>query len=668
MRSKENKNTAVSTMFDELAARNVKKSAKNYQIYFFTLMLSVCLFYSFNSVSTQFASLGLEDKLNYLSFSSSVLTAFSVVVCIIMGTLVVYANRFLLKRRKKEMGIYATLGMEREDLNRLLMKETLRIGVVSLIAGLVLGIFAAQILSLITAKLAGLSLTSYHFMISIKAIILSVIFFGILFFFVHRFNVKELKKMSLLDMLYADRKNETVSETNRSTDIPAAILAVVLMLCGYAVIFFMAEGNVFKALGIGGAMLIVGTVLFFSSAYSVMARLMKRNKSTYFQGLNMFTASQFTSRVKTEGYTGAMITVLLFLSLSLTVLGPGMGKYVMNGIENANPYDGTIFYAYAEGELDNPLEELRKAGFEIDEFTDEYVSFLVYGTPSLTGDFLTKGQTVDSDAESNPFAVIGVEDYNRMLALQNKKPISLGADEYAVSYAFPPVEKEMKAFARKPQKLKLDGKELKLAENGVYRHAWENTNVLTDQGTIIVPQIQAESLTPMGWILDFNLAGDVKSERERLDNKWNERNTEGFRLMTGQDAIISITADNLLTTYLGIYLGITFLITAGAVLALQQLTQSTDNVKRYDLLRKLGASKNDMRHSFVRQLGVHFGLPMIVAATHALIVIILVFRYFEGLSFLSMAAIAGFGIILVLAVYAVYILTTYEGSKRILEL
>ena len=192
------KSAVSNKVFQSLAIRNVKKSAKDYFIYFFTLMLSVALFYSFNSISTQFESLGLEDTLSYLSFSSGVLTVFSILVCFIMGALVVYANRFLLKRRKKEMGVYATLGMERRDLNRLLMKETFCIGIFSLAAGLVLGIFAAQILSLATAKLTGISLSAYHFMISPKAIALSILFFGILFFFVHHFNVRELKKLSLL--------------------------------------------------------------------------------------------------------------------------------------------------------------------------------------------------------------------------------------------------------------------------------------------------------------------------------------------------------------------------------------------------------------------------------------------------------------------------------------
>lgn len=199
MRSNTNKSTISNRLFNEQVPKNVKKSAKDYFIYFFTLMLSVCLFYSFKNTSTQFALLVIAYTLIYLAFSSSVLTV-SVLVYFVMRGLVIYANCFLLRRRKKEMGIYVTLGMERKDLNKLLMKETHS-----------WNLFCSDSLSC-HSELIGLSLTSYNFKISIKGIFLSILFFEILFFFVHLFNIKELKKMSLLDMLYADRRNETVTE------------------------------------------------------------------------------------------------------------------------------------------------------------------------------------------------------------------------------------------------------------------------------------------------------------------------------------------------------------------------------------------------------------------------------------------------------------------------
>lgn len=661
-------NRAQKEFFYKLAARNVRKSAKDYFIYFFTIMLSVALFYSFNSVSTQFTSLGLEDPLSYLSFSSGVLTSFSVLICMIMGVLVVYANRFLLKRRKKEMGIYATLGMERREINRLLMQENLCIGAYSLAAGLFLGVFAAQILSLITARLSGLSLANYRFMVSVKAIMLSILFFGILFFFVHLFHVKELKKLSLLEMLYAERKNETVSDTNVVVTGFLAVLSVALILGGYRVLTVQADQGIFKALGTGGLMLIAGTVFFFTSALRFEMKLRRMNKWYYYRGVNMFTTSQIFTRLKTEGRIIAMTAILLFLSFSLIIIGPGMGKYVMNGVENAAPYDGSISYGLIEGSAAvDPMEKLNDSGFDFNRFSDAYVTFQIYGTPSVMAGFLT-GEPVGKTEYGVFLTIMGVEDYNRLLMLQGLEPVSLADDAYGINYAFPAMEKTLSAFREDPKMLRLGGKELRLAENGIWNHAWENRNALIDQGTLIVPQHLVKGLTPQRWVLDFNFKKGMEMSALDFRREWMISDLEEFVLWTRHEALISLTADNLLVTYLGLYLGITFLITAGAVLGLQQLSQSSDNVKRYELLEKLGVSKKARRKSFLNQLKVYFGFPFLLALVHSAVTVIAVFRNFEGMEPFVMISVTGTGVLFVSAVFAVYFISTYLGGRRILQI
>ena len=660
--------------FYKLASRNVRKCAKDYFIYFFTLMLSVALFYSFNSVSTQFASLGLEDSLNYLAFSSGVLTFFSVLVCFIMGTLVVYANRFLLKRRKKEMGLYATLGMARRDVNRLLMRETFCIGVFSLAVGLLLGIFAAQILSLATAKLAGVSLMNYRFMISGKAVVLSILFFGILFFFVHLFNVKELNKMSLLDMLYADRKNETVSEGNAVVTVLLAIVSVALILGGYGVLIFQTDSGLFKVLGTGGLLLMSGTVFFFTAVLRFGMRLRKLNKWYYYRGINMFTTSQISSRLKSEGRTIAMTSVLLFLSLSLTIIGPGLGKYVMNGVEHATPYDGSVSFALIgrNASAGDPMEGLLRSGFKLDRYSDEYEASWIYEAPSVMADFLTGGEP--SYGEASPgddseagLAIMGVNDYNRLLALQGIAPVYLAAGEFGINYAFPTMEKTLEAFEKNPKPLRLGDSTFVLTEEGIWNHAWENRNALLDQGLLIVPQEITENLTPVRWVLNYNVREGMDLSAYDFRMEWLEADTGDYILWTRQEALISLTADNLLMTYLGLYLGITFLITAGAVLAIQQLSQSTDNVKRYGLLEKLGVSKRTRRRSLKKQLRLYFGFPLLLALAHSAVAVAAVFRNFEGLEAYVMVQVVGFGVMMVFTVYAVYFITTYVGSRRILQ-
>ena len=179
----------------------------------------------------------------------------------------------------------------------------------------------------------------------------------------------------------------------------------------------------------------------------------------------------------------------------------------------------------------------------------------------------------DEQAAANQ-TIIGLDDYNHLLSLQGKAPITLGANEFAISYAFPPLEDDLKAFAKNPEPLTLAGTTLTLAQNGLYHNAWENKNALVEEGTVIVPQSVAEGLKPVRWVLTFNFAENVADAHTKLYDNWFSASVEGFQLQAGQEVIVSIGADNLLTTYLGLYLGITFLITSGAVLALQQLSLS----------------------------------------------------------------------------------------------
>lgn len=199
-----------------------------------------------------------------------------------------------------------------------------------------------------------------------------------------------------------------------------------------------------------------------------------------------------------------MTAIILFLSVTLIILGPGVGKAAMNGIEYAAPYDGTVSYA-PEGEkweirnggedsgsgeaARDPMAYLKRAGFDIGEYSDRYVDFWFYNEPSAVAGFLTGEETGVPDREVNGsgtlLTIIGSEDYNRLLVLQGLEPLELGEDEFAVSYSFPDMEKPLKDFARSPRPLFLGDAELTLARDGIRRCALENVNLLIDLGTLV---------------------------------------------------------------------------------------------------------------------------------------------------------------------------------------
>ena len=641
---------ASQNTFRELSIKNVRNSAKDYLIYFITLMISVALFYSFNSISTQFAALGMLDRLSYLSFTSGVLGMISVLVCFIIGNLVVYVNHFMLRRRKREIGIYYTLGIENQDLNRMLLRESLIIGTVSLVVGILLGIMFSQLLTLVTGKLINIGAESFRFIISIKALILSILFFLILFVFVYNMNKKEIKKMTLLELLSSERKNEAQSKNSGLSGIIGGIAGIVLALVGYGIILSGSAEDIFYSIGGSIVILIASTFLLLISISGIIVGMMKKNKAFYYKKLNPFMVSQISSHMKKEAKYAALTGSLLLLALTMPIVGLGLGRYNVKDLDMLAPYDATI--AAYENQYDNipanPMEELQKNGFRLEDYAESWTEIAIYS----------------QDGED----VVGLEDYNHAMKLQGKNPISLEENQFAVNYNSEDAAPNLQRYEQNPN-VTVGNTELILKSNAFYNNNLYVTNVLMDHGTLIVPQHVTEGLARTGWILNCQFKGDARETLLALTNMDVILTIpEGFSLQTRDDAIMSVTSANIVLTYIGVYLGIVFLITAGAVLALQQLAQFSDNQKRYELLRKLGAERSDMRHSVVSQLRIYFGLPFGIALIHSAVIILGTYQHLLNLGMAALAWMAGICFAILCIIYIIYFMAAYTGSKRILNL
>ncbi len=195
-------------MYFKLALRNVKKSFKDFLVYFLTLTFSVCLFYTFNSFQSQQAVMKLNDsQLMIVDQLTLLMRLVSIFVAVVLAFLILYANNFLIRRRKKELGLYTMLGMPRGKISRVLVYETLTIGIISLISGMILGLIVSQVLTAVTANLFAVPL-DYHFVFSPSATIMTVFSFSMIFFITMIFNTMVLNRYKLIDLLNADRRND----------------------------------------------------------------------------------------------------------------------------------------------------------------------------------------------------------------------------------------------------------------------------------------------------------------------------------------------------------------------------------------------------------------------------------------------------------------------------
>jgi len=218
-----------------MAARNVRKSFKDYGVYFLTIVIGVAMFYVFNSIESQSAMMELTENEHGMLFGLNVvmsyLTAF---ISVIFGFLILYANAFLIRRRKKELGIYMTLGMKKGKISRILICETTIVGLISLIVGLLVGVFASQGIALLTAKLYGFSLKSgFAFVFSVSALWKSIIYFGVAFLIVMLFNAVNISRQKLIDLIYADKKTSKFRAPHFRLSVVLCVVSLVMLAAAY---------------------------------------------------------------------------------------------------------------------------------------------------------------------------------------------------------------------------------------------------------------------------------------------------------------------------------------------------------------------------------------------------------------------------------------------------
>ena len=328
-------------MYSKIAFSNVKKSIRDYTIYFLTLTFGICLFYMFNSVQAQQAVLKLNAS------QKSMMHLISVFVAIILGFLIVYANQFLMKRRHQEMGIYLLLGMEKRQVSKILLIETLLIGVLALIAGLVAGVFLSQGLAMLTAKMFAVQMKEFKFVFSQIAFIQTILYFAIIFIIVMIFNGITISKYKLINLLNSAKKNQKTRLKNPILSVILFLISIGILGIAYHLIQknqMLAVDNDFKISVLLG---VAGTFFFFFSLSGFLLELAKRSKKFYYNGLNMFVLRQINSKITSTFVSMSMLCLMLFLAISAFATGSGLASSVKTDLEDMTKFDCT-FYGLSE--------------------------------------------------------------------------------------------------------------------------------------------------------------------------------------------------------------------------------------------------------------------------------------------------------------------------------
>lgn len=671
-------------MYFKIALNNVRKSFKDYSIYFLTLTLGVCIFYAFNSIGDQKAFLELgKRQAEYINILQRLISGISVFISCVLGGLILYANNFLVKKRKKELGIYMTLGMGKNKISKILTYETALVGIISLVVGLGVGVIVSQGISAFASKLFEVSLSNYKFLLSTDAILKTVLYFGIIFILVMIFNTFVISKYKLIDMLTAAKKNEDIKIKNPI--LTAIIFFISLGLLGVAYKLVIKVGlDPTNSMFLGSIVLgVLGTLLLFFSLAGFVLYVLQRNKNVYLKGLNIFVLRQMNSKINTNFLSMTVICLMLFLTISTLATGLSFKNALEKGLENTTPFDASAtYYIDEDSKIKTAEESIRELGFKFNP-EDKIVSYNEYKLEKTNLESLlnknAEGKNIKDIVEAMTYKgtnAISISSYNDIRALSGEKPVSLANNEVLISSNLGEVENTLKNILKNNEKIEIDGKEYKVANNAligeekVIKEAFESTGMTNNFFTLIVPDNIVSNLKPIANKINLNFPKN-SNEEERVQKLFNEYrdgvvDSSKYGFVNGYTKARIYEDNNGMTNivlFIGIYLGVIFLISSTAVLALQQLSEASDSIDRYKSLRRIGVSQKMINKSIFTQVSIYFGLPLVVALVHSVVAIKVVNGF---LTMFNRPDIGGSSLVtalIMVIVYGGYFYATYTGYK-----
>jgi len=686
-------------MLVKLAFGNMRKMMHDYAVYFLTLALGVAVFYAFNTVSVQ-ADFLQGDAADILKSLGDMLKGLTVFLAFIMGFLMVYANNFLMRRRKKELGLYQVLGMRAGQVNAILALETLMVALVSFGIGLLVGSLFSQILLFVTASMFAAQIDRFHFFFSADAFALPTACFAVTFAVMMLFNTVTLSRVRLIDLMSSKGHHERQHIRNLPVSIVLTLAGAALVGCAY----WRLTTQGFPA-GVTGSgtttstdfevttgMVIAGTYVFFYGFAGFLTMLLTHLKKFFWSGLHMFTTREIASRINTAAISMGTISLILFLAMTAVTTGMSLCTTLNAAIEQSIPYSASITIFSSKSDTGPLLEEaLERSGIDLASLgssatispgmmvaSDGMAPSTMSDIAALTGDPIPAGFEGVVEHEA-----IGISDYNKIRRLQGLEPVSLEDGHYLylcnMEQIVPFVNRGLaKGYSVKAGSTLLTPERSSAIDDGSC--VLYNTPMGKTPGTFVVPDA---SLEEMGRLLETY-------HRTTLDIRYSVPVSEGDAQMEKlHDALIEVTRGNGsgayfdvmtatsvkesgvtttgLVSYLAIYIGFILVIASAAILAIQQLSAASDAALRYRTLSELGCPEKLICRSLRTQIIFAFLLPLVLGIAHSFCALVQVDKIVAlfGYSNMWQSMLLGIGIFAV--AYGGYLVLTYRMAHGVVK-
>lgn len=677
-------------MYARIALGNVRRSIKDFGIYFLTLVLGVAVYYAFNSVTQQSAVLRLSGNMRTLVQElGTIIRGVSIFVAVLLAFLVLFGNRFLIRRRKREFAIYLTLGMDRRHVSGIVAMESLAVGAGALVVGLAVGVLLSQALLYATARLFNTHVTGFGLMFSGQACAYTIMSFAIIFLVVGALNVLEVSRFRLIDLMNADRKGE--KSLVRNLPLSVALFVVSLVLIGVAYHELRVNGMyaIDWRFNLATALVSVGTFLLFFSVSGFLLRLGQSARGFYLRGLNMFALRQLSSRVNSAWVSISIVCAALFLAITSTCGGFAIVSSINQSVSAITHYDVSVaMYSTAQTSYASDADDVSGSGKEAllkasvpdwDSLVADSARIDLYQDPSMRLNLKTlRGDTgvelPDSFAKYTngldkvPIYVVSLSQYNATLALRGEKPATLKPDEALVTTDMNNMVSFWQRVALKRGSFDFLGTAMRLRARSTTMEYQNSVN--TSVGTIVVPDAALESkraqLEPLSSLLNVK-AKDSRAEA-RLYKEVVKAHQPGLLFAAGskstaKEEVVGLTA---IVGYLALYIGFVLFVSCAAILAIQQLSDVAESAPRYRVLFDLGAERSMVNHAILAQIATYFLFPLVVALAHSYVALGVLGGVIKSLGVLDFLRPLGVTMAIVLVLYGGYFLLTYGMARGVI--
>ena len=631
-------------IYEKLAVTNLKNNRKTYVPYIFTGVLTVMMFYIIDALSR---GKGItQDTLKIcLQYATGVIVVFAVIFLF-------YTNSFLIKRRKKEIGVYNILGMGKRHIARMMAVETILTAGISILGGLVFGIIFGKLMYLLLLKILHNSV-DMQFSVNGTAIVQTVILFAGIFLLTYLYNILQIQLVNPVELLHGGNQGEKEPKSRWLL----VIIGVAALGNGYRIALTTeAPLEALLKFFIAVICVIIGTYALFIAGSIVVLKMLRKNKAYYYNPKHFTSVSGMIYRMKQNGAGLANICVLSTMVLVMVSTTVSLYAGMEDILDSRFPRDVSIVCNEADTNNEETLQRLikeqcEKAGVKItDRVRYRYGSM----NAVLKGNNLEKVEQYYPDNHFYYVEMITQEEYNRI----EKQNVSLKEQEILTYTTNGKCGKKQINIAGQNYQVKKELSEM----TSQPKSTAEMYNTLY---IIFANAEQIERIEPFSYADKFNLKGDDGKQKEALEqiqNEFYEKIPDGMMesRMLSRSSFYELYGG---LFFIGIYLGSMFIMATVLIIYYKQISEGYDDRERYQIMQKVGMSKKEVKRSIRSQVLSVFFLPLVVAVIHVAVAFKVMTKILGVLNLTNVSLFAVCTIITI-AVFTVFYIIVYSITAK----